>query len=58
MLKVYDIAGREVATLVNEIMPAGKHAESSMPEIYQAEFTYSLYVDGKQIGVKRMTLVK
>ncbi|MBK6505558.1 MAG: hypothetical protein IPG02_07800 [Ignavibacteria bacterium] len=26
LLKVYDIAGREVATLVNEIMPAGKHA--------------------------------
>ena len=26
MLKVYDIAGREVATLVNEIMRAGKHA--------------------------------
>jgi hypothetical protein len=26
MLKVYDIAGREVATLVNDIMPAGKHA--------------------------------
>ena len=26
ILKVYDIAGREVATLVNEIMPAGKHA--------------------------------
>ena len=25
MLKVYDIAGREVATLVNDIMPAGKH---------------------------------
>ena len=26
MLKVYDIAGREVATLVNDFMPAGKHA--------------------------------
>ncbi len=26
MLRVYDIAGREVATLVNDIMQAGKHA--------------------------------
>ncbi len=26
MLKVYDIAGKKVATLVNDIMPAGKHA--------------------------------
>ena len=26
MLKVYDIAGREVATFVNDFMPAGKHA--------------------------------
>ena len=25
VLKVYDNAGREVATLVNDIMPAGKH---------------------------------
>ena len=25
MLKVYDIAGREVATLVNDFIPAGKH---------------------------------
>ena len=26
MLKVYDIAGREVETLVNDIMPAGKNS--------------------------------
>ncbi len=26
MLRVYDIEGKEVATLVNEIMPAGKYA--------------------------------
>ena len=26
VLKVYDIAGRKVATLVNDFMPAGKHA--------------------------------
>ncbi|MBK6505561.1 MAG: hypothetical protein IPG02_07815 [Ignavibacteria bacterium] len=25
LLKVYDIAGREVATLVNDFIPAGKH---------------------------------
>jgi hypothetical protein len=26
VLKVYDIAGREVATLVNDFLPAGKYA--------------------------------
>ena len=59
MLKVYDIAGREVATLVNEIMPAGKHAvEFNAGNLPSGVYFYSLYVDGKQIGVKSMTLVK
>ena len=59
MLKVYDIAGREVATLVNEIMPAGKHAvEFNAGNLPSGVYFYSLYVDGKQIGVKRMALVK
>ena len=59
MLKVYDIAGREVATLVNEIMPAGKHAvEFNAADLPSGVYFYSLYVDGKQMGVKRMALVK
>ncbi|MBK9227323.1 MAG: T9SS type A sorting domain-containing protein [Ignavibacteria bacterium] len=59
MLKVYDIAGREVVTLVNEIMPAGKHAvEFNAADLSSGVYFYSLNVDGKQIGVKRMALVK
>ena len=59
MLRVYDIAGREVATLVNDIMPVGKHAvEFKAIGLPSGVYFYSLYVGGKQIGVKRMTLVK
>ncbi len=59
MLKVYDIAGREVVTLVNEIMPAGKHAvEFNAADLSSGVYFYSLNVDGKQMGVKRMALVK
>ena len=59
MLKVYDIAGREVASLVNEIMPAGKHAvEFNAADLPSGVYFYSLNVDGKQMGVKRMALVK
>ena len=64
MLKVYDIAGREVATLVNEIMPAGKHAvEFNANGLSSGVYFYSLSVDGKpqsgrQMDVKRMTLMK
>ncbi|MBK6507183.1 MAG: T9SS type A sorting domain-containing protein [Ignavibacteria bacterium] len=59
MLKVYDITGREVATLVNDIMPAGKHAvEFNANGLSSGIYFYSLNVDGKQLGVKRMALVK
>jgi hypothetical protein len=43
MLKVYDIAGREVATLVNEIMPAGKHAvEFNVTDLSSGVYFYTL----------------
>ena len=43
MLKVYDIAGREVATLVNEIMPAGKHAvEFNAKDLSSGVYFYTL----------------
>jgi tetratricopeptide (TPR) repeat protein len=59
VLKVYDIAGREVATLVNEIMPAGKHAvEFNAIGLSSGVYFYSLNVEGKQMAVKRMALVK
>jgi photosystem II stability/assembly factor-like uncharacterized protein len=59
VLKVYDIAGKEVVTLVNDIMPAGKHAvEFNATDLSSGVYIYSLNVDGKQMGVRRMTLIK
>ena len=59
VLKVYDIAGREVATLVNDIMPAGKHeVEFNAEDLSSGVYFYSLNVDGKKMDVKRMALVK
>ncbi len=49
MLKVYDIAGREVATLVNEIMPAGKHeAEFNAEDLSSGVYFYTLRVTSGQ----------
>ncbi len=42
-LKVHDIAGREVATLVNDIMPAGKHAvEFNAADLSSGVYFYTL----------------
>jgi photosystem II stability/assembly factor-like uncharacterized protein len=43
MLKVYDIAGREVATLVNDIMSAGKHeVEFNATDLSSGVYFYTL----------------
>ena len=55
MLKVYDIAGREVATLVNDIMPAGKHAvEFNATDLPSGVYFYTLRAEGFE---KTMTMV-
>lgn len=57
-LDVYDLAGRQVATLVDEIQPAGEHAV-----VFQAEglpsgvYVYSLMV-GEYREERKMLLVK
>ena len=44
-MKVYDIAGREVATLVNDFMPAGKHAvEFNAEDLSSGVYFYILRV--------------
>ena len=49
MLKVYDIEGRKVATLVNEIMPAGKHAvEFNAEDLSSGVYFYTLRVTSGQ----------
>ena len=43
MLKVYDIAGWEVATLVNDFMPAGKHeVEYNATDLSSGVYFYTL----------------
>ena len=49
VLKVYDIAGREVATLVNDIKPAGKHAvEFNAGKLSSGVYFYTLRVTSGQ----------
>ncbi|MBK6877918.1 MAG: T9SS type A sorting domain-containing protein [Ignavibacteria bacterium] len=58
-MKVFDVLGNEVVTLVNEVKNAGRHeVEFNAGNLPSGVYFYSLNVDGKQMGVKRMALVK
>ncbi|MGB3016797.1 MAG: T9SS type A sorting domain-containing protein [Ignavibacteria bacterium] len=58
-LKVFDILGREVAVLVDENLRAGSYEQVfDAKDLPSGVYVYSLNVDGKEIGVRRMTLVK
>lgn len=63
-LKVYDILGKEVATLVNERFKPGEY-EVQFPneqmtnvQLPSEIYFYSLYSDGKLIDTKKMVLLK
>ncbi|MEO6694680.1 MAG: T9SS type A sorting domain-containing protein [Ignavibacteria bacterium] len=58
-MKVYDILGNEVATLVNEIKPAGVYnVEWNASDFPSGVYLYKLWVDGNIIDTKRMILLK
>lgn len=58
-LKVYDILGKEVATLVNEKQNAGSYSVIFDGSNYPSGvYFYRLEVDGKIIDMKRMILLK
>jgi len=62
-LVVYDMLGREMATLVNEQKPAGIHQVEYSPNLPSGTYFYRLTVTGSDgrtsfSDVKRMTLVK
>ncbi len=58
-LKIYDIAGRLIKTLMNEFKTAGSYLVSfNASDLSSGVYFYSMNFDGKQIGVRRMTLVK
>lgn len=57
-LKVYDMLGREVAVLVNDVMPAGTHSvEFDASNLASGVYVYRLTVDGETF-TKRMTVLK
>lgn len=57
-LKVYDGMGREVKTLVHQVMPAGRHeATFDGKDLASGIYHYRLYVDG-QVFTKSMMLLK
>ncbi|MCB0726057.1 MAG: T9SS type A sorting domain-containing protein [Ignavibacteriae bacterium] len=62
-LKLFDIVGKEVATLVSESKPAGSYevefsANSEGKKFPSGIYFYSLSVDGNIIDTKRMVLLK
>ena len=58
MLKVYDIAGREVATLVNEVKEAGYYtAEFDGTNLASGVYFYKI-IAGDFVEVKKMILLK
>jgi photosystem II stability/assembly factor-like uncharacterized protein len=63
-LKVFDILGKEVATLVNEKLNAGEY-EIQFPndqltnvQLPSGVYFYSMFADGKLIETKKMVLLK
>lgn len=63
-LKVFDLLGREVATLVNEIQNPGiyetKFSVNSITndQLPSGIYLYSLYIDGVRIDTKKFVLIK
>ena len=57
-LMIYDVLGREIKTLVNEVKPAGKYiVEFNGSNFASGVYFYRIYA-GKYTDVKRMVLVK
>ncbi|MCE1164982.1 MAG: T9SS type A sorting domain-containing protein [Bacteroidetes bacterium] len=58
-VKVYDAAGREVQTLVNETLAPGTYQiRFDGSGLSSGLFYYSMSVDGKQTAVRKMVMVK
>jgi photosystem II stability/assembly factor-like uncharacterized protein len=58
-IKVYDISGKEITTLVNGRINAGKYSVSfNASKLSSGIYFYALFADGKRLDTKRMSLVK
>jgi len=58
MLKVFDITGKEVATLVNEQMNAGFHSVAFDGSKLSSGIYFYKISAGSYSDVKKMTLIK
>jgi hypothetical protein len=57
-LKIYDVLGNEIATLVNEEKPAGSYeVEFNASELSSGMYFYKLQT-GKFVATKKMLLLK
>ncbi len=58
-LKVFDVTGREVQTLVNEVLAPGTYqVRFDGSGLASGLYYYSMSIDGKQTAVKKMVMVK
>jgi photosystem II stability/assembly factor-like uncharacterized protein len=58
-LKVYDILGKEISTLVNKNFSSGNYDLTFYGESYSSGmYFYSLFVNGTKIDTKKMILIK
>jgi photosystem II stability/assembly factor-like uncharacterized protein len=58
-IKVYDVSGKYVTTVVNEVKSAGRYeVEFNASELPSGLYFYSLLINGKIVSTKRMVLTK
>lgn len=58
-IKVYDIVGKEISTLVNKNLQAGSYNLTFYGTNYSSGmYFYSLFVDGIRVDTKKMILIK
>jgi hypothetical protein len=58
LITVYDLLGREVAVLVNEVKPAGYHAVSWNADTFPSGLYFSVLESGGERFIRKMLLVK
>jgi chitinase len=58
-LKIYDILGKEIATLVNEKLNPGTYEVSfDASELNSGVYFYSMFIDGMLMDTKKLSLIK
>ena len=57
-LRVYNVAGRLVSSLVNKQLPAGPHKITWDDAVASGTYFYQLSVDGRTVGAKKAVLLK